>query len=171
VIHEIRDHLDIHQARIAEWAQVGQPQVSRWVSGQSRPRYDTMRTLLRAIIDQAPNDQKLRKLATELADAAGYPGMLDIIDIGDPSPTSAEPEHLQGDGRYAVTARWVDTPFGKVLEEIVEDLEADTEDWGDDEVAEAEKELAATFQRQYAAYMEAKEALRERRRRRSRDAG
>lgn len=152
---------------------------SRLTQRELARRADISETWLRAMT-KGLRDEDPQRASDEVWVALAHESGADVREVfralGRPLPTwlsesrPAVPENLQGDDRYAVTARWIDTPFGRVLEEIAEDLESDTEDWGDDEVAEAEKELAATFQRQYAAYMQAQEALRERRRRRAKDA-
>ncbi|WP_435109425.1 helix-turn-helix transcriptional regulator [Nocardiopsis synnemataformans] len=64
--------------------------------------------------------------------------------------------------------RVLDTPFGEVIEEIIEDLEADTEDWTDEERDDAERQLADRFRLQYAEFIRQQEALREQRRRKRR---
>lgn len=62
----------------------------------------------------------------------------------------------------------IDTPFGEVVEEIYEDLQADTEDWTDTERAEAERQIADRFRLQYAEFMRQQEARRDLERKRKR---
>ncbi|GAA1994196.1 hypothetical protein GCM10009799_20350 [Nocardiopsis rhodophaea] len=78
-IRSIRDTLGIRQAQIAAWAEVGQPQVSRWVAGTSRPGYEPIRRIQRALARQALASSSevadtLTDLIRELGEASGYPG-------------------------------------------------------------------------------------------------
>lgn len=74
---QLRTHLGVKQATLARWAGVGAPQVSRWNSGTSRPGYDTLRRMLAAAVDHAPegDDGVAWEMAHRVADAAGYPNM------------------------------------------------------------------------------------------------
>lgn len=62
----------------------------------------------------------------------------------------------------------IDTPFGEVIEEIYEDLQADTEDWTPDERVEAERQIADRFRLQYAEFIRQQEARRDLERKRKR---
>ena len=62
--------------------------------------------------------------------------------------------------------RIIDTPYGRVIEEIYEDLVADTEDWTEEEREEAERQLTDRFRLQYAELMRQTQARRDLDRRR-----
>lgn len=75
--------LDVKQARLAEWAGVGQSQVSRWVAGVSRPGYEALRALRSGILDHAPGDAEVAELVDRLGAAAGYTEL-----AGGPAPST-----------------------------------------------------------------------------------
>lgn len=76
-LRNLRLYLQVRQATLAEWADVSASQLSRWHAGSSRPGYDTLRKLLTAAIADRPDDDRLRSIAERLAEAAGYPRLLD----------------------------------------------------------------------------------------------
>ena len=73
----LRAYLHVNQQSLADWAEVGAPQISRWKSGTSRPGYDALRQLLSRAIQNAPegDDGRAQELAHRVAEAAGYPNM------------------------------------------------------------------------------------------------
>lgn len=74
---QLRAHLGVKQATLAQWAGVGAPQVSRWNAGASRPGYDPLRQMLTTAVEHAPtgDDGVAWEMAHRVADAAGYPNM------------------------------------------------------------------------------------------------
>ncbi|WP_435107828.1 helix-turn-helix domain-containing protein [Nocardiopsis synnemataformans] len=74
-LKQLREHLKVKQVTFARWADVGEPQVSRWSAGKSRPGYDSLRRMLMEAIAQRPDDEVVHRLAAAVSDAAGYPQM------------------------------------------------------------------------------------------------
>ncbi|MFC4565518.1 helix-turn-helix domain-containing protein [Nocardiopsis mangrovi] len=121
-LHAIRDGLDVRQTQLAEWAGVSPPQVSRWLGGRSRPGYDSIRRLQRAILSTAP--ERLA-LVQGIGDAAGYPGFPTSRPGG---PTAVPDADADADeGRFTAEGVVLDTEVGELVGEIITDTHAAAE--------------------------------------------
>lgn len=141
----LRAHLGVKQSTLAEWAGVGAPQVSRWKSGTSRPGYDSLRYLLSAAIEHAPEgeEDRTRDLAHQVAEAAGYPNMpLDAVaGVAMVSPYSGQVWRIVRNlEKRAEDADLTEEEERAMIERAMENAERQAELMFDAELARRERE-------------------------------
>lgn len=88
VLDQIQDRTQLTEAELAALAGRSRSQVNRWTRAENQPTYEPLRRLVDGLQRYGP---EIRKLGTELLEAAGYAPPEPVAQVGQVEFTTPEP--------------------------------------------------------------------------------